>query len=98
MLNLSNYIPSLKSLCYALVIYQYTRYVLSICLSGADLSPECLIYAAHLSVEELTALECTDQTLDVRFLQQTLPLEVEDRLDQGLLPLIFLREGLLHSC
>ena len=97
MLKLSNYIPNLKSLCYALVIYQYTPYVLSIGLSGADLCTKCLIYAAHLSVEELTALECTDQTLDVRFLQQTLPLEVEDRLDQGLLPLLFLRESLLHS-
>jgi hypothetical protein len=52
--------------------------MLSIGLSGADFSTECLIYAAHLSVEELTALERTDQTLDVRFLQQTLPLEVED--------------------
>ena len=97
MLNLSNYIPNLKSLCYALVIYQYTPYVLGIGLPGADLSTECLIYAAHLSEEELTGLEGTDQTLDVRFLQQTLPLEVENRLDQGLLPLIFLREGLLHS-
>jgi hypothetical protein len=68
MLKLSNYIPNLKSLCYALVVYQYTRYVLSICLSGTDLSTECLIYAAHLSVKELTGLEGTDQTLDVRFL------------------------------
>ena len=71
--------------------------MLCICLSSADLSTECLIYAAHLSVEELTALESTDQSLDVRFLQQSLPLEVEDRLDQGLLPLVFLRFGLLHS-
>ena len=76
MLNLSNYIPNLKSLCYAVVIYQYTAYVFSICLSGADLSSECFIYAAHLSVEELTGLEGTNQTLDVRFLQKSMPLEV----------------------
>jgi hypothetical protein len=71
--------------------------VLSICLSGGDLSPEGLIYAAHLSVEEVTGLEGTDQALDVRFMQKTLSMEVEDRLDQGLLPLSFLRQGLLHS-
>ena len=69
----------------------------SICLSGADLCAERLIYAAHLSVEEVTALEGADQALDVRFMQETLSLEVEDRLDQGLLPLSFLRQGLLHS-
>ena len=71
--------------------------MLSICLSGGDLSPEGLIYAAHLSIEEVTALERTDQALDVRFMQETLSMEVEDRLDQGLLPLSFLRQGLLHS-
>ena len=60
MLNLSNYIPNLKSLCYALVIYQYTAYVFSICLSGADLCAEGLINAADLSVEEVTAVEGTD--------------------------------------
>jgi len=64
--------------------------VLSICLSGADLSPECLIYAAHLSVEEVTGLEGADQALDVRFMQETLSLEFEDRLHQGLFPLSFL--------
>ena len=71
--------------------------MLSICLSGDQLSPEGLINAAHLSIEEVTALERTDEALDVRFMQQTLSLEVEDRLDQGLLPLSFLRQGLLHS-
>ena len=71
--------------------------MLSISLSGCHLSPEGLIYAAHLSIEEVTALEGTDQALDVRFMQQTLSMEVEDRLDQGLLPLSFLRQGLLHS-
>jgi hypothetical protein len=71
--------------------------VVSIRLSGGHLSPEGLINAAHLSIEEVTALERTDEALDVRFMQQTLSLEVEDRLDQGLLPLSFLRQGLLHS-
>ena len=71
--------------------------MLSISLSGGHLSSERLINAAHLSIKEVTGFEGTDQALDVRFMQKTLSMEVEDRLDQGLLPLSFLRQGLLHS-